>query len=365
MTDAVHVLTEDELAALELHLAGLAGLAPFAVILQGDVPLGTTVTLEDGGGTPVALLTVNSATPSDGGVLASGVPEAERPIEDGAARSRRVSGPVGTAVDRVDAFSAAPGKPVDVPAGLVTQPIVTLPVGTDERMVLRTLDAVDAAFVTGSARPAQLALLPRHGSPTRDEVLTRYAATAMLADHGGSPGKGQRAGLVVLLTGLSGSGKSTLARALADHLMRSDDRVVTLLDGDEVRRHLSAGLSFSAEDRRTNLLRIAWVAALAARHGGIAICAPIAPYASVRAEMRELIETSGRLVLVHVSTPLEACEARDRKGLYARARAGRLPGFTGIDDPYEPPLDADVTVDTAVTPVDEAVESILAALPRR
>ncbi|MDP9239056.1 MAG: adenylyl-sulfate kinase [Actinomycetota bacterium] len=173
-----------------------------------------------------------------------------------------------------------------------------------------------------------------------------------------------RRGLVVLFTGLSGSGKSTLARGLHDALLEHGDRTTTLLDGDVVRRMLSAGLGFSRAERDLNVTRIGYVAAEVARHGGVAICAPIAPYASTRAAVRAMAEATGDFVLVWVSTPLERCEARDRKGLYARARAGGLPGFTGIDDPYEAPLDADVVIDTSERPVEECVQDVVAFLRR-
>lgn len=165
-------------------------------------------------------------------------------------------------------------------------------------------------------------------------------------------------GAVVFFTGLSGSGKSTIARALADELADEDPRRVTLLDGDEVRQHLSRGLGFDAESRAANIDRIAWVAALIAAHGGIAIAAPIAPFAAGRRAARAMAEPHGTFLLVHVSTPLEVCEARDRKGLYARARAGEVPEFTGISSPYEVPDDADVTIDTTTVDVEEAVERI-------
>ena len=170
-------------------------------------------------------------------------------------------------------------------------------------------------------------------------------------------------GLVILLTGLSGSGKSTIAKLLAERLGEVDDRTVTLLDGDEVRLILSSKLGFSREDRLMNVRRIGWVAALIAKHGGIAVCAPIAPYAEMRAEMRERAEKVGRFVLVHISTPLEVCEARDRKGLYAKARAGEIPQFTGISDPYEEPTDADLAIDASVVSPEDAVDRIVAALP--
>ena len=156
-----------------------------------------------------------------------------------------------------------------------------------------------------------------------------------------------RQGFTVLFTGLSGAGKSTLANVLVAMLRESGDRRVTLLDGDIVRKNLSSELGFSAEHREINLRRIGFVAAEITRNGGIAICAPIAPYAATRRELRETIEAVGGFVEVHVSTSLETCEARDRKGLYAKARAGLIKGFTGIDDPYEAPESPDLAIDTA------------------
>ncbi|REE96152.1 adenylyl-sulfate kinase [Thermomonospora umbrina] len=168
-----------------------------------------------------------------------------------------------------------------------------------------------------------------------------------------------RRGITVFFTGLSGSGKSTVARGLADALVERGGRTVTLLDGDEVRRLLSAGLTFSKADRDLNIRRIGYVAAEITRHGGVAICAPIAPYAATRAEVRRMVGAAGDFVLVHVATPLEECERRDRKGLYAKARAGLIPEFTGISDPYEEPDDADLVLDTSRTTPDEAVHRVL------
>jgi sulfate adenylyltransferase len=171
-------------------------------------------------------------------------------------------------------------------------------------------------------------------------------------------------GLVVFFTGLSGSGKSTLARDLRDALLERGDRTVSLLDGDLVRRLLSAGLTFSREDRDLNIARIGYVATEVARHGGIAICAPIAPYAAARSAVRSMVSEVGDFVLVHVSTPLAVCEARDRKGLYAKARAGVIGSFTGISDPYEEPADADVVLDTSLISRRDAVAAVLAHLSR-
>ncbi len=173
-----------------------------------------------------------------------------------------------------------------------------------------------------------------------------------------------RRGAVVLFTGLSGSGKSTIARVLAEEL-EDDGRRVTLLDGDEVRQHLSAELGFDAASRERNVERIGWVAAEVARHGGIAVAAPIAPFASSRARVRTMAEPNGPFLLVWVSTPLDVCEARDRKGLYARARAGEVADFTGISSPYEEPADADLVLDTSITGVEQAVASIRAKLEER
>lgn len=166
-------------------------------------------------------------------------------------------------------------------------------------------------------------------------------------------------GRTVFLTGLSGSGKSTIARALVERL--AAQRTVTLLDGDVVRTHLSRGLGFSREDRDLNIKRIGWVAGEVTKHGGLAVCAPIAPYDETRQWVRRTVEAAGgpgSFVLVWVSTPLAECERRDVKGLYAKARAGEITGFTGIDDPYEPPLDADLTIDTTAVSVDAAVAEI-------
>jgi len=177
------------------------------------------------------------------------------------------------------------------------------------------------------------------------------------------PPKSQR-GLVVFFTGLSGSGKSTLARALVDALLEDGRRTLTVLDGDVVRRELSRGLGFSQADRDVNVRRIGWVAAEVARHGGLAVCAPIAPYAATRAVVRAEAEAVGGFFLVHVATPLAVCEQRDHKGLYAKARAGLIPQFTGITDPYEEPDDAELVVDTSTEPLDDALDRLLTALRR-
>ena len=176
---------------------------------------------------------------------------------------------------------------------------------------------------------------------------------------------GANKGVALLFTGLSGSGKSTLAEAVIAKLLERSSRPITLLDGDEVRKNLSKGLGFSREDRIANVTRIGWVASEIVRHGGIAICAPIAPYAETRAEIRRLVEQHGAFVEIHVSTPIDVCEGRDRKGLYAQARAGKIPQFTGVSDPYEVPQNPELAFDTTAADAGALANQVLAFLRNR
>ncbi len=169
----------------------------------------------------------------------------------------------------------------------------------------------------------------------------------------------RKQGATIFLTGLSGAGKSTIAKALYSRFMEIGDRPVTLLDGDIVRRNLSSQLNFSKEHRDINVRRIGFVASEITKNRGIAICAPIAPYAGTRMEIREKIEAYGGFIEVHVSTPIEICEKRDRKGMYAKARAGLIKGFTGVDDPYETPESPEIRIDTTHITPDEAAQEIL------
>jgi sulfate adenylyltransferase len=169
-------------------------------------------------------------------------------------------------------------------------------------------------------------------------------------------------GFTVFFTGLSGSGKSTIANALQVKLMELGGRSVTLLDGDVVRKNLSSELGFSKEHRNLNILRIGFVAAEITKAGGVAICAPIAPYRATRRHVRQLAEAYGGFLEVHVATPLEICEERDRKGLYAKARAGLIKEFTGISDPYEEPEQPELRIDTQEATPDEAAHRIILKL---
>jgi len=171
-------------------------------------------------------------------------------------------------------------------------------------------------------------------------------------------------GVTVFFTGLSGAGKSTIASVLVTKFLEVGGRPVTLLDGDLVRKHLSSELGFSREHRDLNIHRIGYVASEITKNGGIAICAPIAPYDSTRKHVRSMIEPVGGFIMVHLSTSVEVCEKRDRKGLYAKARAGIIKEFTGISDPYEEPSDAEVVINTAELTPEEAAQEIILHLER-
>ena len=171
-------------------------------------------------------------------------------------------------------------------------------------------------------------------------------------------------GFTVLFTGLPSSGKSTLANVLITKLMEIGGRPTTLLDGDLVRKHLSSELGFSKEHRDINIRRIGWVASEVTKNGGIAVCAPIAPYDQIRKEVRSMVELVGGFILVHVATSVEVCEQRDRKGLYAKARAGTIKEFTGVSDPYEGPEDAEITIDTTELSPQEGVQNIILYLEK-
>lgn len=228
------------------------------------------------------------------------------------------------------------------------------------------------------ARVVAVPLDPRiaaHDPALQDEVISAYApgAVAWLGTHTTRlPGTqimdraGESGGLVLFFTGLSGSGKSTVARAVREAILEEDGRPVSILDGDVVRRHLSAGLTFSPEDRETNIRRIGWVAAEIAYHGGAAICSPIAPYDSTRKDVRAMAAgRGGDFILIHVSTPVEECARRDRKGLYAKATAGEIKDFTGVSAPYEEPNDADLDLDTSSLSIEAARDRVLDLLRHR
>ncbi len=419
---AVHV-EGAELDLVELVLAGLLGQSGFvsphapdgaALALGLPVPpaLATTVlpgvrvALQDAEGVPVATLTVERTWLDDASeVVASGPITALRPLTHGPFRRARLTptavasklaGREPYAVTTANPIAADDLARISVAAG--DRPVLLLAVvGTGHhpyptviglvkalRSVLPVLPA--GSIVVPVPLPAQPGAGPEADEVARTEIVRAFgaaewthldrfvdvetdpdllpAAELVVAQAYVRPI--ERRGVVLLFSGLSGSGKSTVAIAVHDALVESTDRTITLLDGDVVRRNLSKGLGFSREDRDTNIRRIGFVAAEVARHGGIVVSAPIAPYARTRAAVRSMVEAAGAtMILIHVSTPLEVCEARDRKGLYALARAGKILAFTGISDPYEEPTDADLRFDTSVVGVDEAVDLVLDELRRR
>ena len=259
----------------------------------------------------------------------------------------------------------AAGPPAGTKNGTLALPGVPIPVisagewAYDPRSeVWRPLALIEPGAERGELTDSELGALLDSGA----EVPGWFAPQSVARElRRARPPRAER-GLAIFFTGLSGSGKSTIARGLAEALTERGDRTVSLLDGDRVRQLLSAGLTFSRADRDLNIARIGYVAAEVARHGGIAICAPIAPYAQARAVARKLVTEVGDFLLIYVSTPVEVCAARDRKGLYAKARAGLIKGFTGVSDPYEEPRDADLVLDTSAMTRDEAVSAVLKLL---
>ncbi|MGD0556332.1 MAG: adenylyl-sulfate kinase [Streptosporangiaceae bacterium] len=283
------------------------------------------------------------------------VPLARRQDPVGELRARAV---VAAAYGATDLLSDLPPDPDDtLPVRVIAPPEWAYdPVNE----VWRPLSLISSGTEREELSPDELNALLDAGQQLPDWYMPPVVAAEVRKAR---PPRRER-GVVVFFTGLSGSGKSTVARDLRDALAEGGDRSVSLLDGDLVRRLLSAGLTFSRTDRDLNIARIGYVAAEIARHGGVAICAPIAPYAAARAQVREMVSEVGDFLLIHVATPLAECEARDRKGLYAKARAGLIDSFTGISDPYEEPDDADLVLDTSKLTRTEAVDAVLSLLSR-
>jgi sulfate adenylyltransferase len=331
--DAVVSLDYTELSRLDLIVLGL--------LTEDALPPADTYVDEEG--TPVAI------RDNTGRIVSMRPMPWERP-EDVRAR-----GPRPVVVPAAEQLPAG-----DIPADAV----VLMPVGGARIDNARRPPWVDAWIDAANRAGATVVSVPiaAHEATTRANELAAAFSGGALVEVSTVP-QPVGVGRTVFFTGLSGSGKSTVARSVVERLAGS--RSITLLDGDVVRTHLSKGLGFSAEDRDVNIRRIGWVAAEVTKHGGLAVCAPIAPYDATRKWVRETVEAAGgpgSFLLVWISTPLEVCEKRDVKGLYAKARRGEIKGFTGIDDPYEAPQDADLTIDTSQVALDDAVDQVLALL---
>ena len=323
-------------AQVTLDDEGLSKLHQAVLGLLPSTALAAASTYTDAEGTPVAT--------RDGDVITLLAPSQWASPND-----VRTDRPVAVAVDDTLPTDALPADAV-----------LLLPTGgtrlDDHRHI-----AWATAWRAAATQVIETPVAPADAQRRRDGLAAAYS-TGPLMDVPTRPMPSSH-GRVVFFTGLSGSGKSTIAREVARRL--AGERTVTLLDGDVVRTHLSKGLSFSKEDRDTNIRRIGWVAAEVAKHGGVAVCAPIAPYDDTRRWVRETVERVAgpdTFLLVHVSTPIEVCEQRDVKGLYAQARRGEITGFTGIDDPYESPTDAHLTLDTSAVGLEDAVDTVLSRL---
>ncbi|WP_062383017.1 adenylyl-sulfate kinase [Demequina iriomotensis] len=356
-------LTRPQLNELELLRAGAYGAdmryqlptrdANVATLRVTDIAVPPSIELLDTEATPIARVDVReSRTTAAGTWVAGDVTMLREPAAAPFAEHRPSAG-----LPLLDHATLALGNDVRDPDG----DAVLVDAGD--------VESLSRAVAAASRSPREIRVLPRpaaaHLSGDDADALLTHLAEVLFASSvttRRATGRARGSGMVILLTGLSGSGKSTIARQLTRRLRAESHQRVTLLDGDEVRAMLSSGLGFSRADRELNVRRIGWVAAQLAAHGGIAVCAPIAPYASMRAEMRAMAEEHGRFVLVHVATPLEVCEARDRKGLYAKARAGEIKEFTGISDPYETPADADIAVGADDESIEEAAEAVLRAV---
>ncbi|RLT54154.1 MAG: adenylyl-sulfate kinase [Chloroflexi bacterium] len=409
----VATLDADGLDLLELVLLGAAPLTTLLRTLNAEESISPLIQLNDGENTPLAHISGDTIFPLQ--PLARGVgpqwnAELRRSVHDvqrevaalgGGAIALAVHTPPSTSeIERAVEAVRATGANVLLIAALISR---TAPV--NDSAVRRVggagvVRSVVAAATDLSSRLSDVRVIPliipwplKPGGPSADEeevasqILKQYGAgTTIFGGDQNMLSETELAELlppasraevervrsdrsvrpaVVLFTGLSGSGKSTIARAVAERLQDDGAANVVLLDGDEMRRRISQDLGFDRASRNKNVERIAEAAALIASQGGVAIAAPIAPFTEGRARAREITAAAAPYLLVYISTPLEVCESRDRKGLYAKARTGEVKEFTGISSPYEAPTDADLVIDASVVPVERAVDQVLELLGRR
>jgi sulfate adenylyltransferase len=383
----------DVLEIAELVLAGALPAPPGPLAVPEELRDAAQLVLEDAEGTPVARLERSDGAPPRFTAL--------RPFTHGPGRSLRRTpaqvraelparaGSVAVIVDGIPAASflgSAQARAHDLGTPVLWLGVFGTgrPVALPPNALYRALRAMaEETSATGIDSVAAVVAVPATVPDDQIPAIARaYGATEVITARGiTEPAQpphpifaaeleravrppGSR-GVTVFFTGLSGSGKSTVAKGLADAVTDRTRRAVSLLDGDEVRRLLSAGLGFGRADRDLNIRRIGFVATEVTRHGGIAICAPIAPFEQAREQVRAAVEEVGDFVLIHVSTPLAECERRDRKGLYARARQGLIADFTGISSPYEVPVRAELRLDTSRIPVEAAVSAVWDLLAAR
>lgn len=381
-------LSPAEVCDLELQLMGLIG-SEHAFLPPRDeaVAIGERVALRNAEGLMLAVLTVTDfSIEAIRGKLAGLQLSVRYDFND--LRALPPDLPSGTLVVFTDTHHPAHRTTFDELEALDVPLLFVIPAGSaalaDNSHVARVRCVRAAA--TAFAKPPTLCvlpLIPGTHREDREDIARRLGASGLFsgpespqeqtippgdiiphaaAEHALAFPPPSRRGFTVFLTGFSGSGKSTVARVLEARLLEIGDRPVSLLDGDLVRQRLSSELGFSREHRNLNILRIGYVASEITKNGGVALCAPIAPYDAIRKEVRATIAPHGGFVLVHISTPLEVCEQRDVKGLYAKARAGIVKEFTGISDPYDVPEDATLSLDTTDLSPEACADAILTQL---
>lgn len=374
----VVTLSDDDLDALELLLGGLVNdehsypISDTWTSIEWPVDPGQSkvgeVFLADRDRTPLARthLTAVAETPLKSEYRLTGNVSRMAQTEHGPFREHRIATPIpGSNIVILDA-SPTPTMLEHIRSVSVgLEPAIRLVMVTttsefrnpDFVSILAELEA--ASRLLGALVPGIL-VVPPGIDPALP--LTRTQAKILLDLRSAGSRLQANGGKVILLSGLSGSGKSTVGRELLDQVRRVGRHRAVLLDGDDIRQFLSKGLGFSKEDRETNIERIGWVAARISEAGGVAICTPIAPFEATREKLRSLAGEVGEFLMVHISTPLEICEQRDRKGLYTQARAGLIEDFTGISSPYEAPLNPDLIIDTSLVSVDTAARIIIERL---
>jgi len=409
----VATLDADGLDLLELVLSGAAPLNTLLRTLNADESISPLIQLNDGENTPLAYIsgdTISALQPLAHGVGPQWNAELRRSAHDvqrevaalggGAIALAAHTPPSTSEIERAVAAVHAEGANILLIAALVSRTVPPSdsavrrvgPAGTTRSVVAA---ATELSLQLSGVRvipliipwPLKLDGQSEDQAGVATQILTQYgASTTIFGGDQNVLNENELATLlpassraevdrvrsspsvrpaVILFSGLSGSGKSTIARAVAERLQDDGAANVVLLDGDEMRRRISQDLGFDRTSRNKNVERIAEAAALIASQGGIAIAAPIAPFIEGRARAREIASAAAPYLLVYISTPLEVCEARDRKGLYAKARAGEVKEFTGISSPYEAPADADLVIDASLVPVERAVDQILELLGRR